>query len=83
MASCRCFSIFQYRFNLKILGIYAAPLAALIMIVASLLPSEPFRSMIYFKSVWLVIHIITYLSVKRHLPWPAAWEFYILSRNTR
>ena len=35
------FLIFQYKFNLKILGIYAAPLATLVMVIASQLPRDP------------------------------------------
>jgi cytochrome c-type biogenesis protein CcsB len=50
--------VFQYRFNLKVLGIYAAPLATLILIVACQYPPEvvPFNNI--FKSVWLVTHVI-------------------------
>lgn len=50
--------IFQYKFNLKVLGVYAAPLAALILIIACQYPPQevPFNSI--FKSVWLVTHVI-------------------------
>ena len=53
------FLAFQYKFNLKILGIYAAPLATLILIISSLLPREPVQVNDLFKSYWLVIHILT------------------------
>ena len=52
------FIVFQYRYNLKILGIYAAPLAAVIMIVASSLPKGAAQVQNIFNSFWLVFHII-------------------------
>jgi len=48
----------QYRFNLKILGIYAAPLAALIMLAAYQLPREPATASDLFNNLWLVLHIV-------------------------
>ena len=45
------------RYPLKILGIYAAPLAALLMLLVSLLPDEPAQTTPIFKSVWLVTHV--------------------------
>ena len=45
--------------SLKALGIYAAPLAALTMTAASLLPKEPAQSKHIFASVWLAAHIIS------------------------
>jgi cytochrome c-type biogenesis protein CcsB len=53
------FLAFQYKFNLKILGIYAAPLATLILIASSLLPRQSAQVNDLFKSYWLVIHILT------------------------
>jgi cytochrome c-type biogenesis protein CcsB len=52
------FLAFQYKFNLKILGIYAAPLATLILIISSLLPRGAVQINDLFKSYWLVIHIL-------------------------
>jgi len=49
---------FQYQFQLKILGVLAAPLAALTMIVASLLSSEPVQTKTLFNSLWFFSHII-------------------------
>ena len=51
--------LFQYRLHLKILGIYAAPLATLIMAVSAsrsglAAPAKPLLA-----SVWLSLHIIT------------------------
>ena len=51
------FLLFQYKFNLKILGIYAAPLATLIVIVAFLLPDTPIPPKNIFNSFWFIIHI--------------------------
>ncbi|MFO7964406.1 MAG: c-type cytochrome biogenesis protein CcsB [Desulfobacterales bacterium] len=47
----------QYRYRLKILGIYAAPLAALIMIPASRFSGEPAQTKSIFDNIWFVIHI--------------------------
>lgn len=48
----------QYRYRLKILGIYAAPLAAFVMAMASALSGEPVRAQNIFKSFWLYFHIL-------------------------
>ena len=48
----------QYRFHLKIIGVYAAPLAAFIMVGASSLPRQPAQNEILLKSIWLQLHII-------------------------
>lgn len=53
------FLVLQYKYNLKVLGIYAAPLAALVMIIATLLPREPVQVKNILKSAWLAIHIVT------------------------
>ncbi len=53
------FLLLKYKFNLKILGIYAAPLATLAIIIAFMLPNTPIQTNNIFKSVWLVMHIIT------------------------
>ncbi len=52
------FLLFQYKFNLKILGIYAAPLATVIVIIASLLPDAPLQTTNIFNSFWLILHIM-------------------------
>ena len=44
------FLIFQYKYHLKILGVYAAPLATLIMVVVSYLPNEPVQAKAIFDS---------------------------------
>jgi cytochrome c-type biogenesis protein CcsB len=52
------FLIFQLKYHLKVLGIYAAPLAALVMTAATLVPREPVQVQNIFKSFWLVLHIV-------------------------
>ncbi len=52
------FIIFQYKFNLKIFGIYAAPLATLAMLFASRLSCEPAQVKNIVNSFWLIFHII-------------------------
>ena len=53
------FFIFQYRFKLKILGLYAAPLIALVMLAVSQVPSHPTQAQQIFKSFWLIAHVVT------------------------
>jgi cytochrome c-type biogenesis protein CcsB len=53
------FLILQFKFKLKILGIYAAPFIALIMVLVSQLPDEPTQTTKIFKSFWLISHVTT------------------------
>ena len=52
------FLVLQYKYNLKILGIFAAPLVTLVMIVVSLLPGSPAQDTNLFKNFWLVSHVV-------------------------
>jgi len=52
------FLIFQYKFNLKILGIFAAPTISLIVVLATLVPSEPYQTTKIFKNFWLISHVM-------------------------
>ena len=52
------FLIIQFKFNLKILGIFAAPLVTLIMITVSQLPRQPFQITTIFKNFWLISHVV-------------------------
>jgi len=51
------FLLSQYKFNLKVLGIYAAPLATLLVIVAFMLPDTPIPPKNIFNSFWFIVHI--------------------------
>ncbi len=53
--------LLQYKFNLKILGLFAALLAAVIMIIATLVPSQPIPARNIFNNFWLISHVITVL----------------------
>jgi cytochrome c-type biogenesis protein CcsB len=53
------FLIFQYKYNLKILGVFAAPLATTVIIISSLLPGEIETRQEIFNNFWLIIHIFT------------------------
>lgn len=53
------FLVLQYKFNLKILGIYAAPFVAVIMISAAGVPIAEVSSHPFFKSFWLFFHVIS------------------------
>ncbi len=53
------FLAFQYRFKLKILGVYAAPLITLLMIASFHVPKELVQSKTVFKDFWLIFHVIT------------------------
>jgi len=55
------FILFQYKFNLRILGVYAAPLAALVTIAAYLVPNEPVEMNYILNSMWIVFHVIVIL----------------------
>ena len=52
------FLVVQNRFRLKVLGSYAAPVVTLIMIVSFFMPNEPSQAKSFFKSVWLVLHVM-------------------------
>ena len=52
------FLVLQYRFRLKILGIYAAPLVAVVMVAVSQVPNESVQPQSIFKSFWLFSHVI-------------------------
>jgi cytochrome c-type biogenesis protein CcsB len=51
--------LFQYRFNLKVLGAFAVPLASLVMVASELLPDSATVVQNSFRSIWLVFHILT------------------------
>jgi cytochrome c-type biogenesis protein CcsB len=55
------FLIFQSRFKLRVLGIYAAPLVALMMVAVSQVPNTPTEPQQIFKSFWLVTHVTSTL----------------------
>ncbi len=59
LAVAATFIFFQFKFKLKILGIFAAPLTALIMLAAYQIPREPVQAKAIFNSFWLVVHIIS------------------------
>ena len=52
------FIFFHTRYRLNVLGVYAAPLSAMVMVVAYNLPREPVQVKTVFNSAWLVFHII-------------------------
>jgi cytochrome c-type biogenesis protein CcsB len=53
------FIAIQPKFNLKILGVFAAPLATLATIAASLLPGVPaVQPAGIFKNFWLITHVV-------------------------
>ncbi len=53
------FLLFQSKFKLKVLGIYAAPLIALIMIAVSQVPNTPTQAQNIFKNFWVISHVIS------------------------
>jgi cytochrome c-type biogenesis protein CcsB len=52
------FLAIQPKFNLKMLGVFAAPLATLVIIAATLLPSVPAQTTAIFKNFWLIAHVV-------------------------
>lgn len=57
-ATAGVFLAFQYKFKLKILGVYAAPLITLILAISTALPRGPAQSNALFNSFWLISHIV-------------------------
>ncbi len=57
------FLFLKYRFNLKVLGIYAAPLVAIVMIISMRLPAEGtvVQAKTLFSNIWLVSHVVIIL----------------------
>ena len=53
------FTLLQVKYNLKILGVYAAPLAAAATVAAALLFTEPVQADKILESYWLFFHIVT------------------------
>jgi cytochrome c-type biogenesis protein CcsB len=51
------FLIIQYKFNIRILGIYAAPCVAFLMVIVSQIPDTPVAAKAIFKSFWFVAHV--------------------------
>jgi len=56
------FIYFQFRFRLKVMGIFAAPLACLIMIPVSGMHWAPMPARTIFNNFWFVLHIVTIFS---------------------
>lgn len=53
------FLTLRYWFNIKILGVFAAPLVTILMIAAVQFPNIPVDSGSTFKSLWLAGHIVS------------------------
>lgn len=53
------FLFVRLRFNLKVLGIFAAPLAAAVMMMASRIPTDIVADSRFFKSFWVFFHVLT------------------------
>jgi len=52
------FLFIRHRFNLKVLGVYAAPFAAAVMIMAVRIPADTVADSRFFKSVWVFFHVL-------------------------
>lgn len=52
------FVAFSYRLKLKVLGVFAAPLVSLIMLIATQLPRETGPASDLFTSFWLGFHVV-------------------------
>ena len=53
------FLFIRARFNLKVLGVYAAPFAAAVMILAARIPANTPVDSRFFKSFWVFFHVLT------------------------
>ncbi|GAB6097130.1 c-type cytochrome biogenesis protein CcsB [Desulfatiferula olefinivorans] len=49
----------RFRYRIKVMGVYAAPLVAFVFIVSLKFPEITEHAADVFKSAWLVIHVIT------------------------
>jgi cytochrome c-type biogenesis protein CcsB len=52
------FLFVRLRFHLRVLGVYGAPLAAVVMVMASRLPAQTLADTRFFKSYWVFFHVI-------------------------
>ncbi|MCP4100724.1 MAG: c-type cytochrome biogenesis protein CcsB [Lentisphaerae bacterium] len=52
------FLVFQHKFNLRVLGIYAAPLVTIVTVVSSQAPADSVQAKNILNSIWLVFHVI-------------------------
>jgi cytochrome c-type biogenesis protein CcsB len=52
------FLLFQYKFGLKILGVFAAPLITFVMVVAARVPNVPKETGSLLNNLWLVTHVV-------------------------
>jgi len=57
-ATAGVFLILSYKFRLKILGGFAAPLSTIIMIFAATIQNKPIPADSALNSIWLPIHVI-------------------------
>jgi cytochrome c-type biogenesis protein CcsB len=57
MCEAGVFLLFQYRYRLKVLGIFAAPLATITMVIVALMPATATPAQPVLKSLWLVSHV--------------------------
>ncbi len=53
------YAVLHFRLRVKILGVYVAPLAAFVLLVASQFPRDLLQPQNLLKGFWLVVHIIT------------------------
>ena len=51
------FLVIQFKFGLKVLGVYAAPFVTLIMVIASQIPNAPAETSQMLRSFWLISHV--------------------------
>jgi cytochrome c-type biogenesis protein CcsB len=51
--------LIQLRFNIRVLGSFLTPLAAVMMISSSFLPAQPMPGPPLLRSFWLLVHVVT------------------------
>ena len=56
------FIYFQFKFKLRVMGIFAAPLVGVIMVLISVLNWAPVPARATFNNFWFVLHIVTIFS---------------------
>ena len=53
------FLFIRFRFNLKVLGVYAAPFVTAVMMMASRIPADTVADSKFFDSFWVFFHVLT------------------------
>jgi cytochrome c-type biogenesis protein CcsB len=75
--------LFYIRFRLRVLGVVVAPIAALILLTATLIPNDQVPGSNIYNSFWLVFHIVAIFSGEAAFALACSLGIlYLLQENT-